>query len=102
MIPARRSVEKTESTRSGRFPRFKAVPPPTGLTARPRSAAVARASAASCALAGTMTSEATMPSMETVRTSDSQLPTSDSLYGMDAEFLCHRLHAQRADLTAHV
>src|SRR5918994_5801701 len=102
MIPARRSVERTESTRSGGLPRFKAVRPPTGVTARPRSAAVARASAASCALAGTMTSEATMPSMETVRTSDSRLPTSDSLNGMDAELLGHRLHAQGADLSAHV
>src|SRR5688500_8326032 len=102
MIPARRSVERTQSTRSGGFPSFNAVPPPTGVTARPRSAAVARASAASCALAGTMNSDATTPSIETVPTPDSRLPTPDSLQGMDAELLGHRLHAQRAHLSAHI
>src|SRR5687767_11905659 len=106
MMPARRSVERTQSTRSGGFPRLNAVPPPTGVTARPRSAAVARASAVSFALAGTTNSEATTPSMETDRTSDfasgNDLPTSDSLQGMDAELLSHRLHAQRAHLSAHI
>ena len=38
-----------------------------------------------------------MPSMETVRTSDfdsgNDLPTPDSLKGMDTELLGHRLHA---------
>src|SRR5215212_989356 len=102
MMPARRSVERTESTRSGRFPRFNAVPPPTGATACPRAAASARASAVSCASPGTRTAEAETPSMETVPTSDLRLPTSDSLEGMDAELLSHRLHAQSADLSTHV
>src|SRR5215207_6366886 len=106
MIPARRSVERTRSTRSGGFPRFNAVPPPTGVTAQSSSAAVARASAASCASAGTMISEATTPSIETDRTPDfasgNDLPTPGSLQGMDAELLGHRLHPQRAHFSAHV
>src|SRR5215207_1729955 len=106
MMPAKRSVDRTQSTRSGGFPRFNAVPPPTGVTARPRSAASARNAAVSCGPAGTTTSEATTPSMETVRNSDfasgNDLPTSDSLKGMDAELLSHRLHAQGTDFSAHV
>src|SRR5215217_1817082 len=95
MIPARRSVDRTQSRRSGGFPRFNAVPPPTGLTARPSAAASARNAAVSWSSPGTTLSEATTPSMETV-------PTSDSLKGMDAKLLRHRLHAQGADLATHV
>src|SRR3954468_1186298 len=95
MIPARCSVERTQSTRCGGFPRFNAVPRPTGVTAWPRAAVAARACAASCASPGAMKSEATMPSIETVR-------TSESLKGMDAKLLGHRLHAQGTDLSAHI
>src|SRR5215211_8211538 len=102
MMPAKRSVKRTESTRCGGFPRLNAVPPPTGVTARPRSAASARNAAASWASPGTMTSEVTKPSTETVSSSDSRLPTPDSLKRMDAELLGHRLHAQGADFSAHV
>src|SRR5215213_6288092 len=102
MTPVSRSVERTQSTRSGAFPRFSAVPPPTGLTACPSAAACARNSATSWASPGTRRAEAETPSMERVRPSDFRLPTSDSLEGMDAKFLCHRLHAQGAHLSAHI
>src|SRR5215213_93813 len=102
MMPARRSVDRTQSTRSGGFPRFNAVPPPTGLTACPRVVASARASAVSWPSPGTRTTEAVMPSMETNLKSAFRPPTSDSLKRMDAKLLGHRLHAQGADLSTHV
>src|SRR5215210_2062441 len=95
MMPANRSVKRTQSTRSGGLPKFNAVPLPTGLTARPSVAASARNAAVSWALSGTTTSELKTPSIETV-------PIFDSLKGMDAKLLRHRLHAQGADLSTHV
>src|SRR5918994_3170360 len=97
MMPARSTVDRTRSTRSGGFPRFNAVPPPTGVTARPRAAASARAAAVSWASPGTTTSGATTPSTRSTRFFT--LPVSES---MDAQFLGHCLHTQGADLSAHV
>src|SRR5215204_3030257 len=97
MMPAKRSVDRTQSTRSGGFPRFNAVPPPTGVAARPRAAASASNAAISCGSPGTTTSGATTPS-----TTCGRFLTRPGLQGMDAELLSHRLHAQGADFSAHV
>src|ERR671913_1146894 len=97
MIPARRSVERATSTRSGRFPRVSAVPRPIGVTAFPRDAATASASAVSWASPGTANSDADTPS-----TVIWPFLTRSALKGMDAKLLGHRLHAQRTHLPAHV
>src|SRR5688572_2961069 len=95
MIPPRRAVERTRSTRSGGLPMVNAVPPPTGATANPRASASARTPAVACGSSGTTISEAVTPSTVT----DS---TSDSLERMDAQFLRHGLHAQGSHFAAHV
>src|SRR5829696_8753984 len=97
MIPVRRSVERATSTRSGILPRYKAVPPPTGVTDCRRAAASANCPAASCASLGTTSRGKASPS-----TVSPPSAMRSALEGMNTKLLGHRLHPEGADFPAHV
>src|SRR5688500_13744484 len=111
-MPPRRAVERARSSRSGGLPRDNAVPPPTGATARFRSAASASRSATACGESGATTVVGWTPSMSGAATAapsgswpQAGADRDSGSERIDAQLLGllqHRLVAQGTDLAADV